>query len=521
MKYEGIVIKLTKNKAIVTTDDFQCFYIKRTPTVYVGKQIVFSRKDIISNSSTAVKLALSAACIFLVLALGIRLGLLNIGGIISYPKTFAYIGVDINPSIDIEIDESGLVLGLIPLNEDGKNLARKLNTDKVEVSKVIEEMIDAAKENGALFEAGKEYILVSSTLNKNKDGKDKDYQTYEMKLDSIVNSLVDSIEKSDKVKVYLVKADKSERKDAQGKGISTGRYKLFSELKESIKDFTIEEAKNIDVNELIEKINQEVMNNLNPTPMPSPSPTSIETTQTVVPATPTDFQEIVTETPTKTPDVTPEVLQTSTPKPVATPTPKPVATPTPMPTPVPTPTPKTTKTNAPTPTATSNTTGFPIPIPTFPFGTPQFPNGQASNSVYMKFEAYNYPGQYIQHKIHYEAYVSANGILPGDWVFKVVPGLADSNCISLESLNFPGFYLKNENFKIVLKPADGSKDFNENATFRKVPGLADSSLISFESYAYPGRYIRHKNFILQVDEIFTDTDREDATYRGIVVDLNN
>lgn len=45
MKYEGIVVSVTKNKAIVTTNDFQCFYIKRNPTIYIGKQIEFTEKD--------------------------------------------------------------------------------------------------------------------------------------------------------------------------------------------------------------------------------------------------------------------------------------------------------------------------------------------------------------------------------------------------------------------------------------------------------------------------------------------
>ena len=135
----------------------------------------------------------------------------------------------------------------------------------------------------------------------------------------------------------------------------------------------------------------------------------------------------------------------------------------------------------------------------------------------MKFEAYNYPGLFIQHKIHYEAYISTNGILPGDDTFKIVPGLADPNCISFESTNFPGSFLKIENFRIVLKAYDGSMDFNENVTFRKVQGLADGNYVSFQAYKYPNRYIRHNNFILQVDEIYSDNDKRDATYKGIQV----
>lgn len=526
MKYEGIVIKLTKNKAIVSTDDFQCFYIKRSPTIYVGKQVEFTKRDIISKGAIRAKIIFSAACFLLVFAFGLRfLGITNISDIISYPKAFAYIGVDFNPSIDIEIDEEGMVLRLVPLNEDAKVLIKKIDTGKIDISKVIDNMIDTAENNGIVFESEKEFLLVSSTLNSNRNENDREYQIDKKKLDTILNSLKNSIQERRKVNIYIVQANKSERKDAQDKGISTGRYKLYNELKENIKEFSIEEAKSISVNELIEwRTNQEAEEVFNTTPIPTASPSKVEETEINVTATPTDDlndkstsdtapPQTPTITPMSTPTVTPKILETSTPAPVITAKPQII--------PTPTITPKTLQTSHPIPTATSSNViiPMPMPMPTLPFIPPPFVTaGQASNSVYMKFEAYNYPGQFIQHKIHFDAYISANGILPGDSIFKIVPGLADPDCISFESKNFPGFYLKNENFKIVLKPFDGSKDFKENVTFRKVSGLADDQLTSFQSFNYPDRYIRHKNFILHVDEIVSDDDKKDATYKGIEVE---
>ncbi|MDP4183070.1 MAG: anti-sigma factor domain-containing protein [Bacillota bacterium] len=51
MKYHGIVISLTKGKAIVITRNFEYFYIKRNPTSYIGKIIEFTKKDIIKTKS--------------------------------------------------------------------------------------------------------------------------------------------------------------------------------------------------------------------------------------------------------------------------------------------------------------------------------------------------------------------------------------------------------------------------------------------------------------------------------------
>ncbi|HOQ02197.1 MAG TPA: AbfB domain-containing protein [Acetivibrio clariflavus] len=512
MKYEGIVIKLSKNRAIVTTDDFQCFYIKRTPAIYVGKQVEFTRKDIVRRGYFAIKLISTAACILLVLAAAFRLlGIVNDSGIISGSKTFAYIGIDINPSLDIEIDEKGLVLGLIPLNEDAKVLIKNFSAGKVEVSKVVNDLIGAAKSNGIVSETENDYVLVSSTLNNDNGENNEKYQTDRKKLDSIVSSLKNSVEKDGKISIYIVQADKSERKDAQEMGISTGRYKLFTELKDSIKDFSIEEAKSIGVKELIElKINQKEDYNIVTTPVPATPIYKAEDTEnntTPVPSDEVSTQEVSNEAIYQIPTIS--LIPTQTPTPMVTP--KPTIIPTPNKTP------KSIPTSTPASAVPSYPIIMPIPMPTMPFMSPIMPPMQSSNSVYMKFEAYNYPGQFIQHKIHFDAYISANGILPEDCVFKIVPGLADQDCISFESKNFPGFYLKNENFKIVLKPFDGSKDFKENATFKKVPGLADENLTSFQSYKYPDRYIRHKHFIIQVDEITSDDDKKDATFKEIEV----
>jgi len=516
MKYEGIVIKLTKNRAIVTTDDFQCFYIKRTPAIYVGKHIEFTKTDIISKGTIGVKLISSAACILLVLAVALRLiGISNIGDIIYDSKAFAYIGVDINPSLDIEIDEDGMVLGLTPLNEDAKPLIKNIDIKNMEVLQVVDKIINLAKSNGVVSENEKEYILLSSTLNSDKEDSGK-YQAGRKKLDAIVSSLKDNIEKKGEVDIYIVQASKSEREDANERGISTGRYKLFNELKENINGFSIEEARNISINQLIEwKKEQESKNNLITTPAPTVSTFKDEDNENNASSTPSaqlSTQEVINVTPSQTP-----TIAKSMPTPTPMTTLKSAIISTPIATPITTPKPIYTSKPVQTSIPTSIPGIMPMPIPTLPFISPFMPPGQASNSVYMKFEAYNYPGQFIQHKIHFDAYISANGILPEDCVFKIVPGLADQDCISFESKNFPGFYLKNENFKIVLKPFDGSKDFKENATFKKVPGLADENLTSFQSFKYPDRYIRHKNYILQVDEIVSDADKEDATYKEIEV----
>lgn len=63
MTYQGIVIAMTKNIAIVSTEDFQCFYIKRNSTFFVGKEVEFTGNEIIGNKLVMLKYVLGSVCI--------------------------------------------------------------------------------------------------------------------------------------------------------------------------------------------------------------------------------------------------------------------------------------------------------------------------------------------------------------------------------------------------------------------------------------------------------------------------
>lgn len=102
--------------------------------------------------------------------------------------------------------------------------------------------------------------------------------------------------------------------------------------------------------------------------------------------------------------------------------------------------------------------------------------------------------------------------ISGDEQFKIVPGLADSNGIAFESANKPGYYLRHNNFKLVLEPNDGSALFKADATFCDVTGHGDPTWVSFKSYNFPNYYVRHSNYKLSLTTIATELDRKDATF---------
>ncbi|GIH10670.1 hypothetical protein Rhe02_87370 [Rhizocola hellebori] len=72
------------------------------------------------------------------------------------------------------------------------------------------------------------------------------------------------------------------------------------------------------------------------------------------------------------------------------------------------------------------------------------------------------------------------------------PGLADAACVSLESRNNPGQFLRHSGYRISQATNDGTALFAQDATFCVRAGLSGAGT-SLESKNFPGRYLRHIN----------------------------
>jgi hypothetical protein len=78
----------------------------------------------------------------------------------------------------------------------------------------------------------------------------------------------------------------------------------------------------------------------------------------------------------------------------------------------------------------------------------------------------------------------------GSWIVR--RGLANSACVSFESRNFPGDFLRHQNFQLFRQPNDGSALFRSDATFCPQAGMNGQGT-SFASFNFPTRFIRHFN----------------------------
>ncbi len=82
-----------------------------------------------------------------------------------------------------------------------------------------------------------------------------------------------------------------------------------------------------------------------------------------------------------------------------------------------------------------------------------------------------------------------------DATFVETAGLANPSCVSFESVNKPGSYLRHMNFQFHLQPNDGSSLFAMDATFCPATGNSGQGT-SFQSVNFPGRFIRNFNNVV-------------------------
>jgi len=124
---------------------------------------------------------------------------------------------------------------------------------------------------------------------------------------------------------------------------------------------------------------------------------------------------------------------------------------------------------------------------------------------------YSYVDYYVRHMNRAMMVSTINGPMDRqDSTFKVVHALCEpgqgscpaanegsTGCISLESTNFPGFFLSaTDSQPVKMLKADGSGGFNLRASFCIQAGLADGEAVSLEFLGKKGTFLRHSGYSL-------------------------
>ncbi|CAH1777808.1 unnamed protein product, partial [Owenia fusiformis] len=134
-------------------------------------------------------------------------------------------------------------------------------------------------------------------------------------------------------------------------------------------------------------------------------------------------------------------------------------------------------------------------------------------------------------------YIGFNGQLEATTVperhkkllYAIQPGITGQpTSISLESSDFPGYFLRHDGFKIILEnPGTNTGSFDKDATFWVKRGLWFPSHVTFESVNFPNHFIQNSNGKLKLSPFdgtddykanasFSLTSRDGVTLPGLL-----
>jgi hypothetical protein len=144
-------------------------------------------------------------------------------------------------------------------------------------------------------------------------------------------------------------------------------------------------------------------------------------------------------------------------------------------------------------------------------------------------ESFNHIGDFVRHRAFLGELTAINLsdlVDRQDATFIVQPGLNGARrqnpthpyltdvAGSLESVNFPGWFLRHQNFRLKLMAKEDTPLFRDDASFYPVDPLARRGYsLSFEATKFTGTFIRHRDFHLWLDlNDNSDLFAQDATF---------
>lgn len=237
--FKGIVMELKKDYAIVMKSDGTMVRVRMKPELSIGDAIVFLQEDIYDNQVIDTKkrgkllIPLVAAAMITIFFLSPLIS--NFG--VSH-KAYAMLTLDINPSLEIEVDRNKRVIKASGLNKDGVNL----NLQRLEGMN-IEEAMHEIKSNidESTTVTNKESLLVGFAF------LEQDDSNFEKEIQNTIRHNFNTFD------IVYLKRNKEDAEKAKAKGISLGRYGAEVEIDDDTLEEAIEKMSIPELNALLKK----------------------------------------------------------------------------------------------------------------------------------------------------------------------------------------------------------------------------------------------------------------------------
>jgi len=155
--------------------------------------------------------------------------------------------IDVNPSIQINLDKNNIVINVIPLNDDSKLLLADKKFYGKTIENTLETIISLLKEKN-YFDEGTNAILINVKSN------DKE-------LSDTVQEKVETITKDKEINVEVIMLSVEENEElkdlAEKNNITISKAYYIEEIIKEQDELTFEELKDLSINEISKKMNNQ------------------------------------------------------------------------------------------------------------------------------------------------------------------------------------------------------------------------------------------------------------------------
>lgn len=244
--FKGIVMEIKDDYVIIMKEDGTLVRIKNKDDLKVGKSIFFFEEDIYIKKETAKVIPFRKYIVPLGAIAALFIILINpIMNMFSAKmnNVYAVLTFDINPSIEFELDQNGIIKDVKGINDD----AIALGLDKIKGMTFEEGTVvlkDLLSQNNYLSNNNAVLIGFSFIGNENIN--------YEKDIQKTIQNTFKGTD------IAFLKGQKSDLEKAQSQGISLGKYEALVKLDEDNFEDAIENLSTQEMLELLRNVDGSV-----------------------------------------------------------------------------------------------------------------------------------------------------------------------------------------------------------------------------------------------------------------------
>lgn len=222
---KGVVLKIKKDRATIMADDCTFCEIRSFKGMYPGMEVCFNEVDILKKKITLRSNKYVTAACFMLIVLSSYLFLNFYQENIA---AYAYVGIDINPSIEIALNKKGRIIDARGLDEEGKEILQEIDVRKMESVEGVKAIITKSIEMNYIEDGNTNEITVYAvTDEKNTKAGNEIVQ----KVEKVIKEEVDARRLNGQIKTFV--SNKKVKSEADKKGISVAKY-IAEDAKEAI-----------------------------------------------------------------------------------------------------------------------------------------------------------------------------------------------------------------------------------------------------------------------------------------------